>query len=86
MDYIHGLITAKPYLTGLVGSFLFFYLTKRLYFDGNRCHSKAKLNGKTVIVTGANTGLGNHFEYACNFFNLRTFDLFNCMLSNFNKL
>lgn len=28
------------------------------YFAGGVCNCKAKLNGKTVIVTGANTGIG----------------------------
>ncbi|XP_033126834.1 retinol dehydrogenase 12-like [Anneissia japonica] len=32
-------------------------LLKR-YFAGGRCYSKAKLTGKVVIVTGANTGIG----------------------------
>lgn len=39
--------------TGAGGIFLL-----RNYFAGGVCHSKAKLHGKTVIVTGANTGIG----------------------------
>lgn len=41
------------------------YLSNRLYFSGARCKSKKKLTGKTVIVTGANCGIG--FEAALDF-------------------
>jgi NAD(P)-dependent dehydrogenase (short-subunit alcohol dehydrogenase family) len=36
----------------------FFYLSHKFYFSGGKCKSKARLNGKTVIITGANTGIG----------------------------
>lgn len=34
------------------------YLSKRLYFNGGSCKSRRRLEGKTAIVTGANTGIG----------------------------
>lgn len=34
------------------------FLTFRDYVSGGACPSKATIQGKTVIVTGANTGIG----------------------------
>ena len=61
MDSIHEFVQTRPYLTGFIGSFLFVYLTKKFYFEGGKCHSKARLDGKTAIVTGSNTGIGIYF-------------------------
>ena len=30
----------------------------KTYFQGSRCHSTKSLKGKTVVITGANTGIG----------------------------
>ena len=53
------LFTTYPYnifaWTAVAGASL--YLMRR-YFGGGVCYSKAVLNGKTAIITGANTGIG----------------------------
>ena len=52
-------LPSYPYyiLVGTVAFGAALYLTRR-YFAGGVCHSKALLNGKTVIITGANAGIG----------------------------
>jgi retinol dehydrogenase-12 len=34
------------------------YLANRFYFSGGQCKSKKRLDGKIVIVTGSNCGIG----------------------------
>ena len=34
------------------------YLANKFYFSGGVCKSKNRLDGKVVIITGANTGIG----------------------------
>ena len=56
---LSDLFTTYPYnifaWTAVAGVSL--YLLRR-YFGGGVCYSKAILNGKTAIITGANTGIG----------------------------
>ncbi len=33
-------------------------LANKLYFSGRKCNSTKRIDGKVVIVTGANTGIG----------------------------
>jgi len=39
----------------VIGLLLFFF---RVWMQGPRCRSRARLDGKVVVVTGANTGIG----------------------------
>jgi FlaA1/EpsC-like NDP-sugar epimerase len=34
------------------------YLFRKFYIAGGKCRSKRRLDGKTVIITGANAGIG----------------------------
>lgn len=35
-----------------------FLVSCRDYFGGGKCQCKVNLDGKTIIITGANTGIG----------------------------
>jgi hypothetical protein len=34
------------------------FILKYLYFTGGKCNSKKQLDGRIIIITGANTGIG----------------------------
>ena len=51
------IIWENKLILGLTSVALALYFTRK-YAAGGICQSKAKLNGKTVIVTGCNTGIG----------------------------
>ena len=53
-------ISENQLLLGIGGLSLVIYLTKK-YWAGGVCKSQAKLHGKTVIITGSNTGIGEYF-------------------------
>ncbi|VUZ41849.1 unnamed protein product, partial [Hymenolepis diminuta] len=49
---------AAKILAGIGGTTFVFYLANRLYFSGGKCYETERLDGKYVIITGANTGIG----------------------------
>lgn len=47
-----------PVLAALGGAAFALYFSNKLYFSGGKCYETGRLDGKLVIVTGANTGIG----------------------------
>ena len=59
MDSFKLLVSDLLYLSGFLGLLLLLYYILRVYkVNGVPCRSKLSLGGKTVIITGGNTGIG----------------------------
>ena len=48
----------SSYLLGAALIAILGFVANKFYFSGGVCESKRRLDGKTVIITGANTGIG----------------------------
>ena len=59
LDTLKLLLFNPLYLLGFLALLLILYYIFRVYkVNGVPCHSKQRLDGKTVIITGGNTGIG----------------------------
>ncbi|CAH1263546.1 RDH12 [Branchiostoma lanceolatum] len=56
-DVMDWMSSHQILILSAVGTGVAFYAARK-YFGGGVCYSKARLDGKTAIVTGSNTGLG----------------------------
>ena len=59
LESFNSFLLDPLYLVGFVALLLIFYYVLRVYkVNGVPCRSRQRLDGKTVIITGGNTGIG----------------------------
>ncbi|XP_072171697.1 retinol dehydrogenase 11-like [Diadema setosum] len=57
MNTMTGSLSPTTAVAGILTAAIAMVFTRR-WLQGGRCYSKARLDGKTVIITGSNTGIG----------------------------
>ena len=53
-----GLLVGASIAGGIIGGLAVGGALLRMWMQGAKCRSTARLDGKTVVITGANTGIG----------------------------